>query len=593
MPLLRTLASVAGPSEQRLWHSTLDDMERQPGADLAGLTRVRAWITHGVSLDLGTQPSAIHHDNTFSVRTEAATVRRRIQEYIAFEAIVPLPDTHPCPFGVQPLHVIIKPGRKARLVIDLSRNLNDHLRYEYFSYTTVVQAVEKARPGDWFSKLDLSNCFLSFPLHAFALPYFIFRFDDQLYQFTRMPFGLSSAPRICTELLAVPAFAMQQAGIDRSDRYLNDTLLTDSTRESADRSLLIAQTVFTRFGLVVNPKKTEGPAQQLPFLGILLDSVRQTMSCTAERLVELRALLAEAAAAQYIRLQWLQMFIGKLQFVASVLPGSRPFIHAATWRMNETKRAITARQSSRPAHDSESSRRRTHFATDRACVQVDRIMRDDLAFWHAHLSTWDGRQRWRSAYSDPFTFASDASLAGFGFYLQSVPAPRASAATSWPDRLRLGTGYCGLWSASDAYLHRHSSQMIWSEMFAVLACLLTYRSALRDSSVLFHLDNEPDVHTLNRQATRSVQLAGLLRQIYTVAVDENISIRAVHRRGVDNVLADFLSRTELRSPTAIVDAWRLNEHSSALPLLSVYVVHSQQFGDSRARPSSTSSAATR
>jgi hypothetical protein len=135
--------------------------------------------------------------------------------------------------------------------------------------------------------------------------------------------------------------------------------------------------------------------------------------------------------------------------------------------------------------------------------------------------------------------------------------------------------------------------MIWCEMFAVLACLLTYRSALRDSSVLFHLDNEPDVHTLNRQATRSVQLAGLLRQIYTVAVDDNISIRAVHRRGVDNVLADFLSRTELRSPAAIVDAWRLSEHSTALPLLSVFIVYSQQFGDSRARPSSTSSAATR
>ena len=148
VPLLRTLASVTGSAEQRLWHRTLDDMASQPNADQASLQRVRAWITHGVTLDLHTQPDAIDHDNTFSVRMEADTVRERIQEYIAFEAIVPLPDTHPCPFGVQPLHVIIKPGRKARLVIDLSRNLNDHLDYEYFNvHHRHVQAVEKARPG--------------------------------------------------------------------------------------------------------------------------------------------------------------------------------------------------------------------------------------------------------------------------------------------------------------------------------------------------------------------------------------------------------------------------------------------------------------
>ena len=195
---LLTLANVTGKNEQQLWHYTLDCMEQQPGADLHTLQRVRAWITHGVSLDLHAQPAAIDHDNTYSVQIEANAVRKRIQEYIAFEALAPLPEGHPCPYGVQPLHVIIRPDRKPRLVVDLSRNLNDHLVYEYFSYTTVCQAVERATPGCWFSKLDLSNCFLSFPLHSSALPYFIFRFEGQLYQFLRMPFGLSSAPRICT-----------------------------------------------------------------------------------------------------------------------------------------------------------------------------------------------------------------------------------------------------------------------------------------------------------------------------------------------------------------------------------------------------------
>ena len=55
-------------------------------------------------------------------------------------------------------------------------------------------------------------------------------------------------------------------------------------------------------------------------------------------------------------------------------------------------------------------------------------------------------------------------------------------------------------------------------------------------------DDQSDVHVLNRQATRSPRLAGLLREIYTIAVENNISLYARHRPGVDNVLADFLSR---------------------------------------------------
>jgi hypothetical protein len=157
-----------------------------PGARLDQLAHIRQWITSGITLEFISEPVAIDHDNTFSVQQNAAAVRRRIAEYIEFEALTPLPADHPCPYGVQPLHVIIKPGKKPRLVIDLSRNLNDHLRHERFRYASVLDTIERSFPGCWYGKLDLSNCFLSFPLHLSVLPHFIFRFEGQLYQFLRM-----------------------------------------------------------------------------------------------------------------------------------------------------------------------------------------------------------------------------------------------------------------------------------------------------------------------------------------------------------------------------------------------------------------------
>jgi hypothetical protein len=605
---LRVLASVTGAAEQHRWLSTLDRMEQQPGARLAELQQIRSWITNGITLDLVSSPSPIDHDNTFAVRQDEDAVAARIQEYIAFEAIEELPASHPCPFGIQPLHAIIKAGKKPRLVIDLSRNLNDHLRYEYFSYTTVRHAAELSTPDCWYSKLDLSNCFLSFPLHHSILPHFIFRFRGKLYQFVRMPFGLSSAPRICTLLLSVVAFDLRQHGIDRLVRYLDDFLSIDNDHSRAHRSLLIAQHVITAFGLVVNPDKTEGPAQRLTFLGVLFDSIQQTLSCTPERMIELRALLTDSVSHPRLRLTALATLIGKLQFAAQVLPGARPFtrrmIDLRLNRLAGIDRQVGVRRGSVPH---QSLHRRIHFAQQGSSVRTDSGFRADVRFWLDHLSRWNGTQRWRSAQSTPIVFASDASLGGFGFYLESAPP---SITTGWPRHLQVGAGYSGAWSSQDAHLHTDTGQMTWCELFAVYAALFTYRTVLRDCCALFLVDNETDVHVLNRQATRSARLAGLLREIFTIAVDNNISIYARHRPGVDNVLADFLSRPEKHGPVphwlrpvphrggidatadSILRTWQTAYPSPPFPLCSVHLVYSHLFDGRQARPSSTSSSAT-
>ena len=561
----------------------MDLMERDSASPLPlpTLQRVRAWITHGVSLDILTPPANIDHSNTPTIDANAAVVRQRIAEYSAFGAITTLPADHSTPFGVQPLHMILKAGRKPRLVIDLSRNLNAHLAYEYFSYSSVNDAMEMSSPCCWYSKLDLSNCFLSFPLHPSALPHFIFRFEGTLYQFVRMPFGLSSAPRICTEMLAVVAYRMGLDGVDALLRYLDDFLFVEGSEAVGHTTLATAMRVFDDFGLVVNPEKTEGPSQRITFLGVLFDSTTQTVACTPERVVELSSLLRESVARRSLRLSDLESLIGKLQFATQVLPGFRPF----TFRLQAVLKARLA-----SITRGRGSVRRQEFARAAAHVRVDRGFRADVAFWLSHLRGWNGKQRWRSARSAPFVFASDASLGGFGFYLEA--APPAADVTQWPAHLRVGTGFMGIYSAEDSHLHASSGQMTWCEMFAVLAALTTYADVLRDTCVLFLVDNQTDVHVLNKQATRSERLAGLLRGIYALSLEYNISIGARHRPGEENVLADFLSRPEHHNHTNVLAAFHAAHPTLTGMLRSVSVVHSRQIGDERVRPSAPSTPAS-
>jgi len=411
-----------------------------------------------------------------------------------------------------------------------------------------------------------------------------------------MPFGLCSAPRICTLLLSVIAHALSAAGIDRLVRYLDDFLLIADTCVRMQHDLPAAQQLINDFGLVINPDKTEGPSQRIVFLGILLDSVARTLSCTPERVAELRTLLARASASHTIALKALATLIGKLQFAASVLPGARPFVRRMIDTLEHHRRrvlrtyapsaTVAQRTASRHRHLSSASSR-LHFALQHTTLWTDRGFRADVRFWLSHLVRWNGTQRWRSAQSAPLCFGTDASLYGFGFYLESTPPIAITSA--WPPSLQVGSGFCGLWSPQDANLHSATGHMTWCELFAVYAALFTYRTVLRDCCALFRVDNLSGVHILNRQATRSARLAGLLRQIYQIAVDCNISIYAEHRTSESNVLADFLSRPALHGDADIVGAWKSAYPSMSSRLRYVSVVHSHHFNDVRVRPSSTTS----
>ena len=570
-----------GAKQQRRWLDTIARMRAQPGADQHELSIIEAHITEGISLPLVSAPSTVAYSNTPTVVQHAGDVRTRLREYMQFGAVRRLPtDAHlsDSSLRIQPLHVIIKAGKKPRLVIDLSRNLNDHLEYEYFNYSSVDDAVEASHPGCWYGKLDLSNCFLSFPLHPSVRKYFCFRFEGALYQFAHMPFGLSTAPRVCTQLLSVVNFALTELGI-RDIRYLDDFFLIGTSKDDMARHLLLAQSVIRQFGLVVNPDKTEGPAQSLSFLGVQLDSVAQTVSCTPARVEELTALLRSLLRQRVITRAHAASLIGKLSFAAQVLPGARPFMR----RMSDALHQCKSRRHSTP-------------------IRIDPGFRDDLRFWAQQLHHWNGRQQWRSSRAAPFVFASDASLRGFGFYLESTPtlsnstvnstSGSTSASTSTPisaptpvsagnsaarpRHLRVGATFSGTYSPEHAHFHHSHTQIAWCELLAVVACASTYAHLLSGQSLLFYVDNSTDVHIINRQATRSRVLAGLLRQLYSLALHYNLSIRAKHRPGVDNVLADFLSRPELHRDSQVAQ-WAATYPAASASLSSVSLVSSRLY----------------
>lgn len=81
---------------------------------------------------------------------------------------------------------------------------------------------------------------------------------------------------------------------------------------------------------------------------------------------------------------------------------------------------------------------------------------------------------------------------------------------------------------------------------------------LQDKRLLLQCDNSSSVILINTGRCRDKVMLGIARNIWLLCSYFNIQIKAIHIQGIDNRVADLLSRwTEIRSPyekiTSLVD----------------------------------------
>ena len=464
----------------------------------------RSALLDGVQITLTREPQKRRLRNTPTVRRFADMVQQRLQEYAAKGAVEELPSQ---PDLVQPLHVIVRSDRKPRLVLDLSRNLNEFISEEWVSvrYEDLRRAVQCSEPGVWYGKHDVSDCYLSFPVHPNSRHYLAFGLAGRWYRFVRLPFGLSSAPRTCTKLLDVVSHALRAAGV-RHVRCLDDFLYLAKSREELAANMALAGAIIAEFGLVVNAAKTVHATQSIEFLGVQLDSIACTLACTPARLEELRGILRTTLQAQWIRLHELRSLVGKFSFAAQVLPGARPYMR----RLIDQLCGATA--SGGP-------------------LRVNAAMRADLEFWRDNIDRWNGRCRWVSE-APVVTVASDASLSGFGGVVEDDRTAARTAGTAWR----------GVWTGIQKREVKEPGDVVYAEMFGALYAVHHVAQSHSDCAVRLMLDSDTSVAVVNAWRTRSRRVAGLLREMAAIASHRSLVITAAHRPGVVNHWPDLLSR---------------------------------------------------
>ena len=151
-----------------------------------------------------------------------------------------------------------------RPLINLSR-LNTFLHVERFKMKTPESIRTSLIPGEWVSSIGLSNAYLHIPIRPHSRKYLRFCHRSQVFQFSSLPFGLSTVPQVFTMVVKEVKLTALSRGL-RLHQYLDNWLIRSQSREEALVNTQAVVDLTQPLGWIINQEKSELNPTQMFFV---------------------------------------------------------------------------------------------------------------------------------------------------------------------------------------------------------------------------------------------------------------------------------------------------------------------------------------
>ena len=403
---------------------------------------------------------------------------------------------------------VSKKNGKFRPIIDLSV-LNRYIVTPSFKMETLQKILPLIFQVLWATSLDVTDAFLSVPIHPDLQIYFVFVLDGIVYMFQKMPFGLTTAPWLFTRVMKPVKKFLRGKGVSLSS-FLDDFLILAITKALAELHTSWTQRLLEWLGFSINLEKSSViPLQRIEYLGLLLNLRTLTLALPAEKVQSLLSRCQTSFSSSEMTRRELERLVGFLNFAAPSLEyGRLHLVQIINW-MN--------------SHTSPSSR--------------DLPVPLDAGLKRALLPFLD-----RKFLQTPVSFRP--------------PVPDLDISTDASDY-----GWSGVlhpfriqdsWTPSDL-----SNSINWREMKAILNTLRFCRRSLYGKVLRIHTDNLATLFCIKKMgSTHSPPLNKLSRELLLFCQLHKITLVPVYIPGVLNVLADQGSR---KGP--IITEWSLDPDS--------------------------------
>ena len=389
-----------------------------------------------------------------------------------------------------------------RPVIDL-KNLNAHIHAPHFRMFTTSSVLSSVEKGDYAFKIDLQDAYFHVPIHPSSRKYLRFAFENKVYQFRVLPFGLNTAPSSFYLFGAHGDSIPAPSGVSVIP-YLDDWLVHHPDRQILLRHQALLLDTLDLVGFTLNRKKSElDLTQDLQFLGIHLRLDLGRALLPESKAGEIVACARHLSSLKVLDYSQVSHLMGSLNWASCLIPLGRLYLRPLQRHFHSL--GLTSRFT--PPRRSDPG-----------------VLANLLRHWlDPHFLTSGIPIR---PFQADYTIFTDASSQGWGAHMGD-------------------SKISGIWTRIDRKLHINCL-----ELKAVTCALQHWAPLLQGHQVMIATDNSTVVSYINKQGgTHSASLLRLTVELFLWLESQGIVVRARHIPGCMNVIADHLSRPNQSIPT--------------------------------------------
>lgn len=169
------------------------------------------------------------------------------------------------------IFLVPKPNGKMRFILNL-KQLNKFIDTQHFKLEDLRTALKLVSKDCFMAKLDLKDAYFLIKIHPDHRKYLRFVWNQTLYEFHVLPFGLSTAPYVFTKVMKPVAKLLRRTGL-LSTVYLDDWLLIGQSFEDCLENVEQTKSLLTALGFIINEEKScLTPSKCCLFLGYNINS---------------------------------------------------------------------------------------------------------------------------------------------------------------------------------------------------------------------------------------------------------------------------------------------------------------------------------
>ena len=158
---------------------------------------------------------------------------------------------------------------KKRMVIDYSDTINIFTELDAYPMPNISKMVEDISKYSYFSTLDLKSAYYQIPIWVEDHKYTAFEVDGKLFQFTRLPFGVTNG---------ISAFqrsinnVIENESLTDTFAYVDNVTICGRTKEEHDKNLKPFYETSEKYNITFNKSKSILSATSITLLGYTIEN---------------------------------------------------------------------------------------------------------------------------------------------------------------------------------------------------------------------------------------------------------------------------------------------------------------------------------